>query len=346
MAARYWVGGSASWDATAGTKWALTSGGAGGQAVPTNADDVFFDATSGAVTITQSGARVCLSLTCTGFTGTFAGSGGLTISGTLLAVAGMTWSNTSTITFDGTGNITCAGKLGSVSVTINGNGTTTTLQDAFACSILTLTRGTLLANNQTVAPSSGFVTAGVLTRALTLGTGLWTVGGSWNVSGSGFTITVTGSTIKMTSASGSFIGGDKTYNNVSLAPTANTSAIAVSGNNTFADLKFDLAANSLTFMAVIMSGTQTVTTFTVAGTSAGHLLNLYPPTGATWTISCTSGTIAVDYVSLYKGTASGGATFNAANSNDLGGNSGWNITAPSASAGMLVHPGMNGRLAA
>ena len=43
MAAKYWVGGTANWDATAGTKWALTSGGAGGQAVPTSADDVFID---------------------------------------------------------------------------------------------------------------------------------------------------------------------------------------------------------------------------------------------------------------------------------------------------------------
>jgi hypothetical protein len=29
MANRYWVGGTATWDATAGTKWATTSGGAG-----------------------------------------------------------------------------------------------------------------------------------------------------------------------------------------------------------------------------------------------------------------------------------------------------------------------------
>jgi hypothetical protein len=41
MANRFWVGGTASWDGTAGTKWALTSGGAGGQAVPTSADDVY-----------------------------------------------------------------------------------------------------------------------------------------------------------------------------------------------------------------------------------------------------------------------------------------------------------------
>ena len=44
MPSRYWVGGTASWDATAGTKWAETSGGAGGFSVPTISDDVFFDA--------------------------------------------------------------------------------------------------------------------------------------------------------------------------------------------------------------------------------------------------------------------------------------------------------------
>jgi hypothetical protein len=74
MAARYWVGGTASWDATAGTKWALTSGGAGGQTVPGTADTVFFDANSGANTVTLgSGYNPTIStLTLTGFTGTLA----------------------------------------------------------------------------------------------------------------------------------------------------------------------------------------------------------------------------------------------------------------------------------
>ena len=35
MADRYWVGGAAQWDSVVGVKWALTSGGVGGQAVPT-----------------------------------------------------------------------------------------------------------------------------------------------------------------------------------------------------------------------------------------------------------------------------------------------------------------------
>jgi hypothetical protein len=43
MAARYWVGGTDNWNGTAGNKWATTSGGAGGAAVPVAADDVFID---------------------------------------------------------------------------------------------------------------------------------------------------------------------------------------------------------------------------------------------------------------------------------------------------------------
>ena len=78
MADRYWVGGSASWDATAGTKWSLTSGGAGGSAVPTSSDDVYIDSGSGAVTVTVAASSVCLSLKFVSgagsFAGTFAGS--------------------------------------------------------------------------------------------------------------------------------------------------------------------------------------------------------------------------------------------------------------------------------
>src|SRR4051794_11955215 len=70
MANRFWVGGTASWDGTAGTKWSTTSGGAGGSAVPTAADDVFFSNLSTG-TCTLSGSQVCRSLDFNGFTGTF-----------------------------------------------------------------------------------------------------------------------------------------------------------------------------------------------------------------------------------------------------------------------------------
>lgn len=94
MASRYWVGGTAAWDGSAGAKWALTSGGAGGQAVPTSADDVFFDAASGAVTVSCSAAPACRDLTCTGFTGTLNGSGShINAERNVTLAAGMTATN-------------------------------------------------------------------------------------------------------------------------------------------------------------------------------------------------------------------------------------------------------------
>jgi hypothetical protein len=89
---RYWVGGADNWDATAGSKWSLTSGGAGGQAVPTSSDDVYLDAASGAVTITVTVAANTLGLDCTGFTGTLTINGGVSVNvyGAFIAAAGMT----------------------------------------------------------------------------------------------------------------------------------------------------------------------------------------------------------------------------------------------------------------
>jgi len=72
MALRYWVGGTATWDGTAGSKWSLTSGGVGGQAVPTSADDVIFNNASGINTVTIATGAICGTLSTTGFRGTVA----------------------------------------------------------------------------------------------------------------------------------------------------------------------------------------------------------------------------------------------------------------------------------
>jgi len=83
MAARYWVGGTDTWDLTAGSKWSLTNGGAGGQAVPTTADTVFFTSLSGVNTVTIGTSAVCSTLTMTGFPGTLAfGSNSISAAGT------------------------------------------------------------------------------------------------------------------------------------------------------------------------------------------------------------------------------------------------------------------------
>jgi len=120
VADRYWVGGTGTWDATAGTKWALTSGGASGQAVPTTADTVFFDAASGANTVTiGAGVATCSTLTMTGFTGTIAfGTNKITIAGTGTIFTGATtYSVTGTPVIDCTNSSSSALSLSPTAVT-------------------------------------------------------------------------------------------------------------------------------------------------------------------------------------------------------------------------------------
>ena len=117
MANRFWVGGTATWDATAGTKWATTSGGGGGAAVPTSSDAVFFDGASGAITVTTSGSSTdtCLSIDFTGFTGTFDHASGTTVivAGSATFVSGMTYTvaETSILQFTAAATLTTGGKL-------------------------------------------------------------------------------------------------------------------------------------------------------------------------------------------------------------------------------------------
>jgi hypothetical protein len=144
MANRYWVGGTANWDGTAGTKWASTSGGAGGQAVPTSADDVFFDAASTGACAISAGNTGAKSINCTGFTGTLSGSGAITVSGSVTLSSGMSYSNTSQMTINATGTLTTAGKsLGAIVINVPGG--TVTLGDALTVTGfngITLTAGT------------------------------------------------------------------------------------------------------------------------------------------------------------------------------------------------------------
>jgi hypothetical protein len=52
MAARFWVGGTGTWDASNTANWSATTGGAGGASVPTPSDSVTIDLASGSGTIT------------------------------------------------------------------------------------------------------------------------------------------------------------------------------------------------------------------------------------------------------------------------------------------------------
>lgn len=348
MANRYWVGGTATWDATAGSKWALTSGGAGGQAVPTSSDDVFFDANSGAVTITISGNTggnaELKSLTCTGFTGTVTVSDIMNVYGNFTLVAGMTWSSSAGINFGASGTLTTAGKtLTSGSLTISADSVTLTLGDDLSTTGSFSTGNasiTFNANDKNLSLVS-FTAVGA-TSTISMGTGTWTILGNggnltvWSIA-SDMTINPSTSTIKIVDTSSSaivtFAGAGKTYNNIWWARGTSTSQCRITGSNTFNNIRdTGTATHDLRFTA---GTTQTFTSWSVSG-NPGALISLQTVSGtSTYTFSCASGIISADYLNIQHCIAGGGATYYAgANSVDnqavATAGSGWIFTAPPA----------------
>lgn len=272
MANRYWVGGTNTWNATAGTKWSTTSGGAGGAAVPTADDDVFFDGASGAVTITLGSARVCRSLNCTGFTGTFQHGGTLTIGTTtappggiaLKLVSGMTYSGGNPFTFVSTNASTHTIDFGGkspTSVTINGAGATYQLASNMVITgTFTLTAGVFDANGYNVT-AAAFSSSNSNARTLTMGSGLWTLTGTGTV---WTTATLTNLTLNPGSQAVQFTDGSATSRTIQIGAVTSSQAFAVaitagSGSVTFSTNSRMKALNFTGFSGSVASNAFSVT---------------------------------------------------------------------------------------
>ena len=279
MANRYWVGGTANWDGTAGTKWATTSGGAGGAAVPTSADDVFFDGNSGAVTCTiASGNTGAQSITCTGFTGTLAGSATITVSGSVTLVAGMTFTYSGNITIAATATITSAGKTFGGAFFISGSGITVSLADAINVTLnIVLTQGTFTTNNFNVT-AAGFNASNTNTRTVNLGSSTVTFTGpapinlvtntnlTFNAGTSSIICLAAASAI--TAGSGAAATGVTFYNVSFTATTASTHT--VSSVNTFNNLTVTAPA-SAGVMQITFDSRQTINgTLSTTGTAGNR----------------------------------------------------------------------------
>ena len=329
MASRYWVGGTAAWDGTAGTKWALTSGGAGGQAVPTSADDVFFDAASGAVTCTiASGNTGAKSVNCTGFTGTLNCSATIAISGSFTLVAGMTYTGTGSLQFNGSGTITSAGKtLGGI--TIIGAGITVNLGDALSSSgAITVTQGTFTTNNYNVTATS-LSSSNSNTRTINLGSSTVTISGPTSVNFStqtGLTFNAGTSTIIAYDSSAALsIGTGVTFNNVSFTGSGSNISLSITGTNTFNQLSFTAPA-SAGVTKCSFSASQTITTMVCSGTSAVNRIFLRADAGvSSVTLNATTWTTVSD-VDFQRITLTNAKS--PTRGGDCGGNT--NITFPAA----------------
>lgn len=238
MANRYWVGGTAAWDGTAGTKWALTSGGAGGEAVPTSADDVFFDAASTGTCTISTGNTGAKSITCTGFTGTIAGTAAITVSGNITLAAGMTYTHTGTVTINATATLTTAGKTFSA-LTVDGSGITVTLGDAINISTrtITVTQGTFDTANFNVTCST-LSSNNSNTRTVTFGSSTVTATALTFTTTTNLTFNAGTSQINTNIINGAFGGAGLTFYNVTFTSAASStpSGIQFYDNTTYNNL--------------------------------------------------------------------------------------------------------------
>jgi len=249
-----------------------------------------------------------------------------------------------TVTFDAA---TCVGGV-TCTITVN---TTVAVQSITFGACTASTTGCILDfsvnnNNVTLTANGGFSGTGTGTRNLKMGSGTWTLSGiatAWNMATTtNLTFAANSSTISMTGVSAAFFvafsGGGLSYSIVNF--TANN-GVNVLGSNTFATLGIT-GPNILEFPT---SGTTTVTNaFTLTGTTTKLISfmtnNVITPAH---TISVGSGTATCMWCSFRSMTFSGGATFTASNSFDMGSNTGITITAPSgggASQSIDVRPGI------
>lgn len=174
MANRFWIGNSGSWDDP--TNWSTTSGGTGGAAVPTAADDVFFDAHSFPVTfaplVSLASNASCHNFTALNSIPNFPTLDGSSIHHYHLAVYGsFAWN------YGGTSNLTpnnmyidflstsaqtvsAGNSFGFVLFNFDGVGGQWTVSGTFACITLNLTNGTLILQSGQLYTLDALTTSG------------------------------------------------------------------------------------------------------------------------------------------------------------------------------------------
>lgn len=353
MADRYWVGGSGNWNDTA--HWSTASGGGSGASVPTNADNVFFDNSSGGggvftVTLNISGAT-CANFDASGITNA---ANKMTLTGTnsvgQLQVNG-NWTNpTSTyfawttwtagiVTFAASGTVTTNAVAFTASFVINGAGITITLGGALTfAAFLTLTNGSFdtdSVNNYAVT-GSGTASFGITftansnTRSLNLNGSTVSIAGSLayiDSSTGGTTLNAGTSSITCSNASPLFFGNGATFNNVTFSSAA-AGTITITGQNTFSGT-LSFTSRSATGVKLITFGaSQTIGTLTLgaANTAIRRILCFSDTVGTqrTLTVTTFSATTNVDFRDIQAaGSSVSGSNWNSAATGrfgDCGGN--------------------------
>jgi hypothetical protein len=203
MAARFWVGGTGTWDSTTTANWSATSGGAGGASVPGAADDVTINTAS--ITVTTNYNVSVISVTINASAATLSLGGTLTCSGAITLTQGTFTTNNYNVT---------ATQLSS------NNGNTRTINLGSSTVTLSATSGTINFNN-----NAGLAfNAGTSTIACS-GAGSNITTGSTGGSGSG--VTFYNVSYTSTSVSTHALLSINTFNNLAVAAPASAGVTQV-----------------------------------------------------------------------------------------------------------------------
>lgn len=234
------------------------------------------------------------------------------------------------VTFDG------ASGAGAV-ITVNANVTASSVNLGVGGGNFTGTLDFATNNNSPTFGTFAFTGSG--TRTLNLGNGTWTITGTgsvWNMlTTTGLTFNANSSTLNFTMntlTARTFTGGGLTYNNVNVA--ANPSG----GNFQFSTAS-TISTENITAPNEILytSGTtHTIGTLNVNGTSIAQIMMRGSTDGTAGTISIASNAPSINWSGIRDITCTGGATFAALNSFDLGHNSGITITPPNPPVGQFI----------
>jgi hypothetical protein len=295
---------------------------------------ISFNVLGGSDVVGMSSARV-REMNFTGFSGTLAAGnklfyGSLTLSTGMTLATGSQVFNLRNVTSESTSTLTTNGKTINSPVTQDSSGTwvlgdNLTINPTYA---LTIDAGTFNANGNNVSIST-LNSSGSVSRTLALGSGTWTVSGSntsWNCATStNLTVSASTGTISMTSASAkTFSGGAKVWPTLNQGGAGN---LTIAQSNTFANITNTVQPATIRLTA---GTTQTVSAFSVSGTS-GNLITLDTTVAGTQaTLSDPSGLVSVSFCSIKDINATGGAFWQAytANGNvDAGNNFGWDFNA-------------------
>ena len=343
--ARYWVGGTGTWDATTTTNWSATSGGAGGASVPTSTDDVIFNSasSSGSYTVTGgvSGAFPCQSLTMNApASGTLSFNGSSSIfqiyGNLTIAASGVSTSAFPAFFYASTTQTVTTNNVSIASIQTSGSGGISLGSDITCTGGITVNQGTFTSNNYAI--NSPFNATGATAKTVTLGTSTITC------TGTGAQVNLTGTNTTLSAASATFTftnAGTKTLscgvNAFSLGTVRNSGAGALTiASSTGVTVTIGTINNSVTPSAFTFTSgaTYAVTNFNVNGT-AGNLVTIIASTaGTAATLSKSSGIVSSDYLSIRDSTATPTSLtwYAGANSTNVSNNSGWIFTAPPAAS--------------